>query len=100
MERTDDITINAPLGIRFGTMTFNCHGTEVTGTLNAFGNHDDFTGQIGSNGEIEIKGKITSLINSVPYYAKGIINDCSLNLQLITNKYSFAITGIAQKKGV
>lgn len=100
MERTDDITINAPLGIRFGTMTFNCHGTEVTGTLNAFGNHDDFTGQIGSNGEVEIKGKITSLINSVPYYAKGIINDCSLNLKLITNKYSFAITGIAQKKGV
>lgn len=100
MERTYDITINAPLGIRFGTMTFNCSDSEVTGTINAFGNHDNFTGQIDSNGEIEIKGKITSLINSVPYYAKGVINDCGLSLQLFTNKYSFAITGVAQKKGV
>lgn len=100
MERTYDITINAPLGIRYGTMTLIFRDSEVTGKINAFGNHDDFTGQIDSNGEIEIKGKITSLLNSVSYYAKGVINDCGLSLQLFTNKYSFEITGIAQKKGV
>lgn len=73
MKRKFNITMYVPLGNRKGTISFDKINSQITGTLCILGNEDSFTGTIDENGFIEFKGKITSLLHSFYYCAKGKI---------------------------
>lgn len=93
MERKFNITMRVSLGVRRGTMSFTEDPPEVHGVLEILGGKDKFTGTLTENGIMEIRGKITSLLHTFSYHAKGTIANSHLTLSMTTDKHSFFITG-------
>lgn len=93
MERQFIITMHVPLGSRHGTMHFTEDRSKIHGVMEVLGNKDSFTGKLTKSGNIEITGKMTSLLHSFSYRAKGTIKNSKMNLSVVGDRYSFCITG-------
>lgn len=93
MNRKFTITMYVPLGLRNGTMSFVEEHNVINGIIEVFGNQGAFTGTLSKAGIIEFKGKMTSLLHSFSYFAKGTIIDSHMDLSVVGGRYSFRITG-------
>ena len=95
MEELDllSITMYVPLGIRHGTMSFVEEHNVINGILEVFGNQDAFTGTLTETGIVELKGKMTPLLHSFSYVARGTIANSNMDLNVVGGRYSFRITG-------
>ena len=93
MKRNFNITMHVPLGCRHGTLCFTEEQSVIWGFLEVLGNRDSFTGTLTQTGHMEITGRMTSLLRSFSYIAKGTLRDTQLKLNVTGDRYSFRITG-------
>ncbi len=93
MKRKFNITMHVPLGNRHGTMCFTENNSTISGILEVLGSKDDFTGTLTESGTLEFTGKMTSLLHSFSYLAKGTILNSKLKVNVTGGRYSFYITG-------
>lgn len=93
MERIFDITMFAPLGHRHGTLRLNRSGPAVSGTIHILGGDAPFAGRVSDSGQVEFSGKMTTLLRSFTYIARGEIRGKTISLEVTGGRYHFNITG-------
>jgi len=66
MNENYNITIQTPMGVEKGTITFAVDGDVLSGSLNIMGEKNDFSNRKLNGNEFEFSGKIKKLIKK--YY--------------------------------
>ncbi len=90
---TYNISMKTLLGIKNGTIElFNRDGI-ITGFLNILGKHNAFEGTLDESGACNFSGNIVTLVQSIPYEAKGYADDKRIDLNLVCKRYNFHLTG-------
>lgn len=92
-ELTYDIQMKTPIGIKIGKMSITNEKGVLNGYLNILKKSMPFTGVISANGICNISGDIVTLMNTFAYTAGGIIENSTLNLEVLCGKNKFYITG-------
>ena len=88
-----NISLKTLLGAKSGTIElFNRDGV-ITGFLNILGKHNAFKGTLDNNGVCSFSGNIVTLVQSIPYVAKGYADENRIDLELICKRYKFHLTG-------
>ena len=89
------ITLETPLGRRYGTLEISVCSSKISGCLDVFQNRQPVTGVLYGDGACRLSGKFVTLMSEVPYQATGCIGNDSVELTLIAGNGTFKITGIA-----
>ncbi len=91
--RLYDITMQTPIGARYGTMSVMENNGKINGMLNILKRENSFHGRIRENGDCRITGAIRSLMRIIPYDAEGRMTEEILILTLTGEQESFEISG-------
>lgn len=92
-EKKYRIEMQAPLGIRTGTLVLKNENGCLKGTLHFLNREEKVIGILRDDGMIELKGMITTKICSYPVYLEGkSIND-ELELRVKNHKREIKIKG-------
>lgn len=92
-EKKYRIEMQAPLGIRTGTLVLKNENGCLKGTLHFLNREEKVIGILRDDGMIELKGMITTKIRSYPVYLEGkSIND-ELELRVKNHKREIKIKG-------
>lgn len=81
-EKNYRICLNAPLGVRFGTMAIHETGGRVDGWLNVMNEKNRFSGVLLEEGQLALNGVIRTLISTMRYTATGTISGQKILLNL------------------
>ncbi|TCZ80837.1 hypothetical protein E0485_00645 [Paenibacillus albiflavus] len=93
MDGTYNITMQTPMGMEKGTITFTQEGNALSGSLNIFRGSNVFSGGKVEGNEFEFSGEIKKLIAKIPYTAKGTIYGDNLTAVADTKYGKLAIKG-------
>lgn len=99
MTKTFAVTLNVPLGIRKGIMTFHIEGSRISGELNILGHRESFTGCVIEDDEsdsglrISIRGTLSTPIRHIEYEGTGSIESDRVHLLLQTKSKSYWLHG-------
>ncbi len=89
------IVMQTTIGKRYGTMTVEQEGQQVSGLIEILGHTQAFDGSVDETGNCCIKGQLISLTRTIPYIAEGNISPFALQLSLQGERNQFKITGRA-----
>lgn len=89
------VTMQTPIGSRYGTMTVAVDHNRVDGILNILKKADHFDGDIHENGDCRLNGTLTTLMRTIPYEATGRITENALLLTLKGEREMFELSGSA-----
>lgn len=99
MERTCyDVTLQSPLGPRFGELVLQEDGQVVSGHLTLLGRRSHFTGTILKNGRYLISGELRTPMGQEFYDAIFSIHSGRLNGGLISRYGCWDLTGTHSSK--
>lgn len=93
--RKYDITMQTSIGARYGTMLLTVDAGNVDGILDNLKKANPFHGKINENGSCRIKGKLTTLMRTIPYEGEGKITRDAFFLKLTTERESYDLSGLA-----
>ena len=92
-----DIVMQTSIGKRYGTMTVEWEGKQISGLMEIFGHSETFHGQIDETGNCRIAGRMISLTRTIPYIAVGKIIPSMLQLSLRGERNIFEVAGVPCK---
>lgn len=98
LKRKYHILMHTPIGDRAGTLEIQIDRDKVNGYLNVLKHAEPFEGWIDENGYCHIKGKLITLMNTIPYTATGQILPESLTLSLNGGRSIYNMTGIISRE--
>lgn len=90
-----DVKMRTPIGARYGTMSVSIENNKIKGALVILNKSNPFSGNIDENGDCQIKGKVTTLMRTIPYHATGRITKEKMDLQLKSEHEIFDLSGTA-----
>jgi len=93
LTRVYSITMQTPIGIQRGKLTFITSGTILSGTLDGDSIHSKFNNGKIINNNFEFSGQLTKAFFNIPYYANGILNSNSLTGSVKTKYGTFIVKG-------
>ncbi len=76
------ICLNAPLGVRYGTMAIHETGGRVDGWLNVINEKNRFSGVLSEEEQLTLTGVVPTLISTMRYTATGTISGQKILLNL------------------
>ena len=94
-KRKYDVTMQTPIGVRYGTMLLTVDTGNVDGILDILKKANPFHGEINENGSCRIKGILTTLMYTIPYEGEGEITRDAFFLKLTTERESYDLSGLA-----
>ena len=94
-KRKYDVTMQTPIGVRYGTMLLTVDTGNVDGILDILKKANPFHGEINENGSCRIKGILTTLMHTIPYEGEGEITRDAFFLKLTTERESYDLSGLA-----
>ena len=94
-KRKYDITMNTPIGSRYGTINLILKDNCISGTLNLVEHSEPLSGSIDSDGNCKIYGNLITLMRTIEYTAIGRVSEKAIELSLQGERNIFKITGIA-----
>lgn len=89
---TYTVTLETPVGIKKGTMTFEKEGSSISGVLSIMKERNPFSGTI-CGASCHIIGSLKTLVNTIPYEADGTITDEMLSFVILTDKHRLMLCG-------
>lgn len=92
-----DIVMQTSIGKRYGTMTVEWEGEQISGLMEILGHSETFHGQIDETGNCRIEGRMISLTRTIPYIAVGKIIPSMLQLSLRGERNIFEVAGVPCK---
>lgn len=92
---TYNIALRTPLGIRNGKMDIQIRGKQISGMMHLLNRSETFRGQLDDGGKCSLKGKLVTLMRTIPYQASGRITEENVELSLVGDRESFRLTGEA-----
>ena len=92
-----DIVMQTSIGKRYGTMTVEWEGKQISGLMEILGHSETFHGQIDETGNCRIAGRMISLTRTIPYIAVGKIIPSMLQLSLRGERNIFEVAGVPCK---
>jgi len=93
MDGIYNITMQTPIGMEKGTITFTQDGEALSGSLYILRGSNAFSGGKVEGNEFEFSGEIKKLIAKIPYTAKGTIDGVNLTAVADTKYGKLAIKG-------
>lgn len=93
--RSYDVVMQTAIGARYGTMSVTVDNGKIDGMLDILKKENPFHGKINEKGDCQIKGKLTTLMRTIPYDATGRITQEALLLKLAGKQEMFEISGTA-----
>ena len=97
-ENNYNILMQTPVGVKYGTLSYNVENGKVQGEMNMLNHCEPITGTIDEFGYCHITGQIVTLIKNIKFQATGRIFDGKLNLSAKGERNSFEITGVPKIK--
>lgn len=94
-DRKYNITMNTPIGSRYGTISISLENSRIFGTLNLLEHSEPLSGLIDGEGNCTIYGKLKTLMRTVEYTAIGKITEKAIELSMKGERNIFKITGNA-----
>ncbi len=94
LERKYRILMQTPIGDRAGTLEVQIEQNKIHGYLDMLNHSEPFVGSIDEEGCCCIRGRLITLMNTIPYTASGHITPDSLHLLLKGGRHLFPITGV------
>lgn len=91
------IVMQTSIGERYGTMTVEWEGEQISGVMEMLGNMETFHGKIDEAGNCCIRGQFISLLRTIPYIAVGKISSSMLQLSLQEERNIFEVSGVPYK---
>lgn len=93
--RMYNIVMKTPLGLRYGTLSACLADGQINGNINILGHSEPFHGVIDGDGNCKIRGRLITLVRTVPYTAVGRVSRDAIDLLLEEERNRFEITGSA-----
>ena len=90
-----NIELDTELGKRYGTMQLFVDGTKVNGFMSILKHTKPFFGDISTDGNCKLYGKIVTLIKEITYTATGKIYNGELYLNVQSGKSNYTLKGVA-----
>lgn len=87
------IALRTPIGVRKGRMDLQIHGKTASGVLHILSKSEPFLGFVDENGKCSFRGKLRTLMRSIPYQAVGRMTKDRIELSLVGDKESFHLSG-------
>ncbi|MGN0203534.1 MAG: hypothetical protein ACI4BB_03250 [Coprococcus sp.] len=98
LKRKYQIVMQTPIGGRAGTLEIQIEQNTISGYMNLLKRSEPFEGSIDENGYCSIRGKLITLMNTIPYTATGQITMDSLDLSLQGGRNRFSVKGTVIKE--
>lgn len=95
-----DITMQTPIGNRYGSMNVTVNQNHVDGILTILKKATPFDGSICEDGNCRISGQLITLMRTIPYDAVGRITKSSLWLILKGEQETFEVSGSVSDSNV
>lgn len=89
------VIMQTSIGAKYGDMAVNVDQGRIDGILDILKKGNYFLGTIKENGECRIKGKLTTLMRTIPYEASGRVNPERLYFLIDGGQETFELTGVA-----
>lgn len=93
LRRKYDVQMRTPLGSRSGTLEVEIEKGRVTGSLDVLKHAEPIEGSIDEAGTCCLRGKMITLMSTIPYTATGQMTMDSLELFLRGGRNVFHMTG-------
>ena len=77
-----EITLHVPIGERRGKLWLERNDNLIQGILEVMGHRNVFTGSVGTDGMVEVKGNLLTLMRTLSYTALGCLDAETLRLDL------------------
>lgn len=90
-----NIELDTEIGKRFGTMQLFVDGTKINGFMSILKHEEPLFGDISTDGNCKLYGKIVTLIKEITYTATGEFHDEELYLNVQLGKSNYKLKGIA-----
>ena len=84
---------NTPMGALNGTVTLECRGSNVMGTVEIMGMRNSFSGVKVSENQCNFKGNFNTPLGNIDYQATCVVKNNMLELTANTNKGNFKLNG-------
>lgn len=92
--RQYNVTMQVPIGVRYGTMAVTADDGRVDGLLTIL-KTVPFHGVIREDGRCMLSGELITLMRTIPYEAVGRITENDLHLTLTGEQETFELSGSA-----
>lgn len=93
------ITLQTPIGERYGRMSVNREDRRVEGLLSVLKKGAPFYGTVSENGTCRIWGELISLMQTIAYEGTGQIGEDFLHLTLKSGQNQFELFGKSMSDG-
>ena len=87
------IKMHTTIGKRYGKMIIQKTGNIIHGEMEVLQHKEPLEGMVDSDGKLQMKGKIVTLIKSFQYTAVGWMTPDEIKLKFMSDYGEFAITG-------
>lgn len=92
-QRKYNISMSTPMGVMRGTLTLKDEGGTLRGNLDVMGLKQPVNGTVLKDGTLELSGKITVLVQTFQYKAKGRVSGSKISLEVFSEGKRFHISG-------
>ena len=92
-KRKYQISMQTPLGVRYGTMSVTWAGRMLNGMLDILNHIEPFSGTIEENGDCRIHGRMITLVRNIEYTAVGKISPEFIQLTMRGERNTFELHG-------
>ena len=93
-----DILLSTPLGKKRGELTAKVENGKLVGYLSLLGHTEPIDGSVDENGNCELKGKLITLLNTIPFTADGMIKQDSLRLRVRGGRGIYEMLGASRQQ--
>lgn len=93
-----DILLSTPLGKKRGELTAKVENGKLVGYLSLLGHTEPIDGSVDENGNCELKGKLITLLNTIPFTADGTIKRDSLRLRVRGKRGIYEMLGASRRQ--
>lgn len=97
MEYAYDVVMKTQLGNRKGKLYVTQKQEVIKGCLNILGHENPVVGTVAEDGTYALKGKLITLVRTIPFLAQGYADEKAVRLTLHCPGNIFYITGTAIK---
>jgi len=88
------VLLHTPLGQRSGKLEVQINGDRSSGILHILNRSEPFFGRIDEDGTCRFKGRLVTLIRTIPYQAEGRITKEAVELSLVGDTGKYRLTGV------
>ena len=87
------ITLEAPIGMKYGRLSANIADGKLTGCIFVMNAENPFSGAIDSNGRCTITGSLKTLLYQLPFVGSGTLTKDHVVLDIKTEKHLLVLKG-------